>query len=405
MSVTDDEMLSSVVERDIDLVFVQLIETAPEFRRWFIDQLDEEIEVDQYLGVRHSNERDSGESDIEIEIQTTTGESHIVLVENKIDASLQERQAERYFERGENYVANEGWDDHSVVLIAPANYVGDGERVKFGDVVLYEDLVDQIAAIDHDGSAFFRAMFRKATSKRPSRIDSYWTDEIARRFESKLDGLPPVNIYQQSNKQFRVESTQPEHPYHILYNVFFPGNFEGEKAVVRLNLTGRSSESISESDFETIQPILESQLDNLDQFESHDLPMHPVKTVLWRHNFRTDDEYVSRVIEKLVELITVYHPVFVQQMTAVTIEDGSGHSEQFDVYQVEEVKEQDTDAEKGFSQAGYWSIYGLKPSATELIPETFIYHSVPESLTSQGIDALQIVVIPKDSGFRVRTAD
>lgn len=43
MSMTDDEMLSYVVERDIDLLFVQVIETASEFRSWFIDQLDEEI--------------------------------------------------------------------------------------------------------------------------------------------------------------------------------------------------------------------------------------------------------------------------------------------------------------------------------------------------------------------------
>lgn len=399
MSVTDEEMLSSVVERDIDLIFVQLLETAPEFRRWFVDRLDEEIEVEQYLGVRHSNERDSGESDIEIKTQTATGESHIILVENKIDAALQERQAERYFERGENYVANEGWDDYSVALIAPANYVGDGERVKFGNVVLYEDMEEQIADIDHDGSAFFQAMFREATAKRPSRIDSFWTDEIERRFESERDSLPPLDIYQSSNKQFRVESAKPEHPYHVLYNVFFPGKFDGEKAVVRLNLTGRSSGSISEKEFETIRPILASQLDNLDQFESQDGPMAPIKSVLWRHDFETDDEYVSRVTELLVELITVYHPVLVEQLTTVAIEDATGRSEQFDVYRVEEVPGRQTETGNGAEQTGYWCIYGLKPSETDLIPETAIHHSVPESLTSQGMEDLQIALVPKGSGI------
>ena len=402
MSVTDEEMLSSVVERDIDLIFVQLIETAPEFRRWFIDQLNEEIEVEQYLGVRHSNERDSGESDIEIETQTATGESHIILVENKIDASMQERQAERYFERGENYLANEGWDDYSVALIAPANYVGDGERVKFGNVVLYEDLEEQIADIDHDGSVFFRTMLREATAKRPSRIDSYWTDEIERRFESERDSLPPLDIYQSSNKQFRVESAKPEHPYHVLYNVFFPGKFDGDKAVVRLNLTGRSSGSISEREFETIQPILESQLDNLDQFESQDGLMAPIKSVLWRHNFDTDAEYVSCVMERLVELITVYHPVLVEQLTTVTIEDESGRSEQYDVYQVEEINNQYPGTGNEGEQTGYWCLYGLSQSETDLIPETAIHHSVPESFTSHGIEALHIVLIPKSSECRVR---
>lgn len=402
MSITNEEMLSYVVERDIDLVFLQLIETSPEFRSWFINQLDQGIEIDQYLGVRHSMERDSGESDIEIGIRTPTYESHIILVENKIDASLQERQAERYFERGENYVENEGWDEYSLALIAPANYVGKGERVKFGNVVLYEDLVKQIEENHHDGRAFFERVFDKATSKRASRIDSYWTDEVERRFKSKLDELPPVDIYRTSNKHLRVESVQPEHPYHVLYNVFFPSEFDGAKAVIRLNLTGRKSESISQESFESLQPILLGQLEKLDQFKSHDRPMDPIKTVLWRHDFTTDNEYISQVTDTLIELITLYHPVLIQQRTTVTIECKDGRTEEFNVYHVDEVIEQYTSDEKDGLQTGYWIIYGLNLSEANLIPETFIWLSVPEPLTSQGAGALQIVLIPKESGFTVR---
>lgn len=309
MSIPDDEMFSYVLERDVDLVFVQLIYTAPSFRSWFIDQLEEEIDVTEFLGVRHSMERDTGESDIEIGFTTSGQESHIILVENKINASLQERQAERYFERGENYVENEGWDEYSVVLIAPANYVGERERAKFGNVVFYEDIYEEIELSNHDGSEFFTTVFDEATSKRDAGIDSYWTDEVARQFRLQVDDSLPLDIYQKSNKHLRVESAQPTHPHYALYNVFFPSDFGGEKAIIRLNLTGHNSGSISTTEFETLQPILVDHLAALPGFEHRDRRMDPVRTVLWRHQFSSDEAYLTHITEQLIELIRVYHPV------------------------------------------------------------------------------------------------
>jgi hypothetical protein len=401
MSITDNETLSYILERDVDLVLLQLIKTSPEFRDWFVDQLEEEIEIQQYLGARHSVERESGESDVEMGIETQNGESHIILIENKIDASLQERQAERYFERGESYVRNEGWDNYSVVLVAPANYVGDGVRLKFGNTVLYEELVNQIETIDHDGSSFFKAVFDKATSKRASRIDSYWTDEVERRIESKFDELPPVGICRKSNKHLRVESTQPEHPHHVLYNAFFPSEFDGEKAVIRLNLTGRQSGSISIGSFESLRPILLSQQEHLKKFEFPDRRMDPVKTVLWRSDFNSDDEYLSEVTDTLVKLITVYHPILVQHQTTVTIERDGGKAKEFNVYDVEELLISAENRRSGDRETEYWVLYGLDLSSSDIDSEMFIQLTVPETFTSQAMGSLQVILIPKEGEFSV----
>lgn len=405
MSISDNEMLSYVVERDVDLAFVQLVKTAPGFRRWFIDRLEEEFEVEEYLGVRHSMERDSGESDVEIGVETAAGDSHIVLVENKIDASLRERQAERYFERGEDYVENDGWDEFAVVLIAPSNYVGNSERESFGNVVLYEELIDRIEATDHDGRDFFKTLFDRATAKRAARIDSYWTDEVKRRFELKRDELPSVDVYQKSNKHLRVESVHPDHPHHVLYNVFFPSDFDGEKAVIRLNLTGRNSGSISEEDFESIRPLLLNRLGRLDQFGSRDRRMDPVKMALWRRDFPTDEAYITTVLDALVELIEVYHPAFVQQRTTRTtgtIEREDGRTETFDVHAVAETGERYGGNDGNPVRTGYWILYGLDQAQTELIPEEFIWLSVPDLYTGAEMGGRQIVLVPKESELKVK---
>ncbi|QSG02922.1 hypothetical protein AArcS_1712 [Natranaeroarchaeum sulfidigenes] len=54
MSIEERPLVSSVRERDIDLQLVQLLETSPSFREWFLDQFAQDPEIKQYLSVTHS---------------------------------------------------------------------------------------------------------------------------------------------------------------------------------------------------------------------------------------------------------------------------------------------------------------------------------------------------------------
>ncbi|AWB28135.1 hypothetical protein HARCEL1_10680 [Halococcoides cellulosivorans] len=296
---------------------VQLLKTDPTFRDWFVDQLATDRQVVDFLGVRHSVERDTGESDIEMGFETRAGDHWIVLVENKINAGKQQRQVERYFERGENYVDRNGWDGFRVALIAPEGYVSDSDRAAFEDVITYEDVRNRVERGDHDGSEFFCTVLDEAVKKRTPTDLSRWTERTVEQFRDRMASLPPVEVYDDgtTNKQLRVKSRAPDHPDAALYNVYFPGEMDGAKAQVRLNLTGHKTATVSEEEFEALKPALEREMVGLDGFRSHDRAMEPVKTEHYRSNYRSDREYIDGVVDTLCELIEAYHPLFVANET------------------------------------------------------------------------------------------
>lgn len=168
MDVEDRPLLSSSVrERDIDSIVVQLVRTSPPFREWFRNQFPADGEREQFLGVSRSVENVHGESDIEIAFEASPGNRHLVLIEDKIDASFQDNQAERYFKRGEKYVENGVCDEYSVGLIAPDGYVDESARDSFDAVVSYEDIVARLESVSHEGSRFSRPSLIWLSKKKP----------------------------------------------------------------------------------------------------------------------------------------------------------------------------------------------------------------------------------------------
>lgn len=405
MSLTDEEMLSYVVERDVDLGFVQLVKTAPEFRNWFLEELDVNNEIDQFLGVRHSVDTHSGESDVEIGVETAAGTRHLVLVENKIDASLQERQAERYFERGADYLEHAEWDDFTVALIAPSEYVSRTHREDFRNVITYEAIIDQLEASTYQGSPFIKTLFQEAIAKRTAAIDPIWIDEIERRFVAAVDESHPLEVYQSTNKQFRVESTHPDHPYHVLYNVYLPGDSDGERAIVRINLGGRNDGAITDDEFEAIRPILFGLVDKLEGFPEPENSKNPVCKQISRSQFTTDDAYLSSIVETLVGLITVSHPALVRQRPVVELEYEDRGSMEFEAYDVEEYTERYVDADQNTIRTAYWIVYGPDPDVMELVPDDLIHIADPDSEPGHGGTEFPILCIPKDSNITVKTPE
>jgi len=305
MTFTDDPTVSYVVERDIDLVLVQLLPTSSEFRRWFAKRLDLEAGSElEFLGVRQSVFTDNGESDVEVGFETRTGAHHAVLIENKIDASMQDRQAERYYERGENYLEDE-WDAFSVCLVAPEGYVGQKERREFGSIVTYEGLMDAIESLGHDGTEFFEAMFERSLEKRIPADHSDLTAAIRQRILSKVDPLPELRVYQTSNTQVRLESTHVDHPPPVLYNAYIPGQYDGERAEIRVNLTGK--ESYSDETVSALQELFSENLESPAGFERRERPMDVVRKDIARDEFDSHEAYVESIATELYTLIDFYH--------------------------------------------------------------------------------------------------
>jgi hypothetical protein len=93
--------IPDVCERDIDLLLLEEFVTSTDFRSWFLSQIGVEERVSLSEACR-SVKTVNGESDLEFTLDGTSGAVK-VLIENKIDASFQPNQPQRYTGRANEY--------------------------------------------------------------------------------------------------------------------------------------------------------------------------------------------------------------------------------------------------------------------------------------------------------------
>lgn len=134
------QSLSSVRERDTDFLLLEELTSTPEFRTWFLQNLvPSENRPTEFIDAWHSvYDSEFGESDIEFGVIRSDGSRLLVMIENKIDATFQEAQLERYQKRGEKSL-DEDWDAFVTGLFAPEAYLEGTDRTETVDgVVSYE---------------------------------------------------------------------------------------------------------------------------------------------------------------------------------------------------------------------------------------------------------------------------
>ncbi len=112
--------LRGVAERDVDLFLVEELVASPAFRTWFTGALDIGAGF-ELAAVERSALSSSGETDLDLVFTSATARV-VVLVENKIDAVMQPRQAERYQERAQQRSAESGIAQVITLLVAPERY-------------------------------------------------------------------------------------------------------------------------------------------------------------------------------------------------------------------------------------------------------------------------------------------
>lgn len=139
--------VAGVSERDIDLLLLEEFVSSPGFAKWFSGQigLDEKSDL-RMISARRSVTQSTGESDLEVVLAGPEGVAIRLLVENKITAAFQPRQAARYQERGRTYREREDCTDYKTVLVAPARYLGDDSSSHgFDACVSYEAVLSWFA--------------------------------------------------------------------------------------------------------------------------------------------------------------------------------------------------------------------------------------------------------------------
>jgi hypothetical protein len=181
--------LTAVSERDVDLLLLEEFVASPKFLSWFVRRLKLKGRT-QLTSAQPSVSTMNGESDVELRLLLGT-QRLLILIEDKIDAVLQPRQAARYAARATAYQRRGECDIATTVIVAPLRY---GADPGFEHHVSYESIQDWFRNQPSLGArkAYKLALLHTALTKPPrprpvpdvaatAFCTSYWTlaQEIA----------------------------------------------------------------------------------------------------------------------------------------------------------------------------------------------------------------------------------
>jgi hypothetical protein len=147
-----ERRLEAVTERDIDMLLFEELTANSFFAQWFVKKVQPEWEVEcNSTSVWHSlTDPELGESDLVL-IVKVAGATHVILVENKVDAAPQPAQAERYRLRGTAGIEDGKWASFASCLVAPARYLTSERNTQgYNAIISYEDIKDCIRGSVND---------------------------------------------------------------------------------------------------------------------------------------------------------------------------------------------------------------------------------------------------------------
>jgi hypothetical protein len=134
-----------VCERDIDLLLLEEFVASADFRSWFLSQIGGDSAA-SLSDARRSVRTESGESDLELTFQESSGTLK-VLIENKVDAAFQLNQPQRYVERASEYRKSGNYGEVVTVVMAPQVYFGEEpENYGFDARITYETVLGWFSA-------------------------------------------------------------------------------------------------------------------------------------------------------------------------------------------------------------------------------------------------------------------
>ena len=284
--------VGAVSERDVDFLLVEEFASSPDFVQWFLQRIDaatrEPVEV---MRCRRSATDSIGESDVEVFVRAND-EMVAILVEDKVHAPAQPRQAERYRERGEGHVRAGRCQRFITVLVAPQVYLR-GKVRGFDKTISYEDLVNQfehadvVPARSRFKAAVLRGAIEKATKgyqvEEDEPVTQFWKRywERSQVIAPNLDMKEPVGIPASSSFVYFRPGRMPKGSYlvhkmaHGLIDIQFDGMAErlaglraryGPSLESGMRITRAAKSGVIRIDVEKLQPTYdaEDQLEKID---------------------------------------------------------------------------------------------------------------------------------------------
>ena len=174
--------LSSIKERDIDLILLTAIHWSAAFRAALVKKVSR-AEIAEFIGARREVYTREGETDLVLEVRTESGERLAIIIQAKIDPSFRLRQSERCRSRGQEGKAVGEWDRFLTCLCAPKVYASVYVRAGDWDHVLFlEDASEELAIHNEPFAAFLCAAMRQTADEYDSdthitalKATAFWT--------------------------------------------------------------------------------------------------------------------------------------------------------------------------------------------------------------------------------------
>lgn len=155
--------LANVGERDIDLLLMEEFHISDEFVAWFCNEIGLPDATPD--GAWHSVSDTDGETDLVLRVRSG-GRRFGVLIENKISAPEQDRQAERYHLRGIRSREAGRFDDYIAVMCAPARYLdGLAADTAYQYRVPYEAIADWFSRLEGRRAAWRLSIIHEAVEQ------------------------------------------------------------------------------------------------------------------------------------------------------------------------------------------------------------------------------------------------
>ena len=224
----------SFAERDIDIWLSEELRVNPVFSGWFCQQVGLPMDDIEHPAIRTrvSVMGENGETDVEALFRLKSGRSIALLIENKIEHSLNSDQVERYFDRGRYGVRYGYWDAFWVVIFAPQSKLQKSSSVvKNNPHVSFEQASSFLKSTSKDDRSRYRAEFLLQAAV-PSGLDVQGNDRFRAAFWQQ--------VYKSVEERF--PGFFDIDPNDIPKTTYIAANCKGSPAYFRVDLKGHMGE-------------------------------------------------------------------------------------------------------------------------------------------------------------------
>ena len=173
--------MAYIAERDTDFALMREINLSSEVQQLFLEKVNEKGSL---LKVLHSLVEEEqagklGESDVVLVFERPNETRFAIFVEDKIAASPQPEQRERYELRAVKFVEKMKLDRHYVVLFAPQEYLNREPSRKYDLRISHESVAD-LCIDELDKQVFIDSCKAKQSAKKriDLQITGFWNETI-----------------------------------------------------------------------------------------------------------------------------------------------------------------------------------------------------------------------------------